>query len=83
MEVHRVKVLIRIRDHPKDRVPELLPHRWKTTFGSGFSVPRVETPRDEEARPAHGGVYAAIWLGLGSPDGYRGAAVAIAVLQPC
>ena len=47
-EVYLADVLIRIQDHPKDRVAELLPHRWKTTFGSGFSVPRVETPRDED-----------------------------------
>jgi transposase len=26
-------VLIRIQDHPKSRVPELLPDRWKVTFG--------------------------------------------------
>lgn len=39
-------VLLRIQDHPHTRVADLLPHRWKTTFGSGFKVGRVETPRN-------------------------------------
>ena len=46
-EVYLADVLIRIQDHPKDRVAELLPHRWKATFGSGFAVARVETSGDE------------------------------------
>ena len=31
----------------KDRVADLLPHRWKATFGSGFTVARVETSADD------------------------------------
>ncbi|MDP9149394.1 MAG: transposase domain-containing protein, partial [Myxococcota bacterium] len=37
-EVYLADVLIRLQDHPADRVAELLPHRWKETFGSGFTV---------------------------------------------
>lgn len=44
-EVYLTDVLLRLQDHPADRVAELLPHRWKETFGSGFSVERVITPR--------------------------------------
>ena len=33
-------VLIRLQDHPRDKVAELLPHRWKKTFGSGFAADR-------------------------------------------
>ena len=43
-EVYLADVLIRLQDHPADRVAELLPHRWKETFGSGFTVERVVTP---------------------------------------
>lgn len=39
-EVYLTDVLLRIRDHPKDRVAELLPHRWKECFGSGYAVAR-------------------------------------------
>jgi hypothetical protein len=45
-EVYLADVLIRLQDHPADRVAELLPHRWKETFGSGFTVERVVTPGD-------------------------------------
>jgi transposase len=45
-EVYLADVLIRLQDHPADRVAELLPHRWKETFGSGFAVERVVTPAD-------------------------------------
>jgi hypothetical protein len=45
-EVYLTDVLIRLQDHPADRVAELLPHRWKETFGSGFTVARVVTPGD-------------------------------------
>jgi len=43
-EVYLADVLIRINDHPKDRIAELLPHRWKDRFGSGFTVERIVTP---------------------------------------
>ena len=39
-------VLIRVQDHPHTRLAELLPHRWKNAFGSGFKVDRIETPRN-------------------------------------
>jgi transposase len=45
-EVYLADVLIRIHDHPKDRVAELLPHRWKATAGSGFTVERIVAPAD-------------------------------------
>jgi hypothetical protein len=44
LEVYLADVLIRLQDHPADRVAELLPHRWKETFGSGFTVERVVRP---------------------------------------
>lgn len=37
-EVYLRDVLLRIQDHPHTRLAELLPHRWKTTFGSGFKA---------------------------------------------
>jgi transposase len=40
-EVYLADVLIRIQDHPKDRVAELLPHRWKLRHGSGFTVDQI------------------------------------------
>ena len=43
-EVYLADVLLRIQDHPKERLGELLPHRWKETFGSGFTVARIVTP---------------------------------------
>jgi transposase len=43
-EVYLTDVLLRIQDHPKERLAELLPHRWKETFGSGFTVERVVAP---------------------------------------
>jgi transposase len=45
-EAYLADVLLRIQDHPKDRLVELLPHRWKETFGSGFTVERGVTPAD-------------------------------------
>jgi hypothetical protein len=45
-EVYLRDVLIRIQDQPHTRVAELLPHHWKNTFGSGFKVSRIETPRN-------------------------------------
>jgi transposase len=45
-EVYLADVLLRIQDHPKDRLAELLPHRWMRTFGSGFTVERTITPPD-------------------------------------
>jgi transposase len=45
-EVYLADVLIRLQDHPADRVADLLPHRWKETFGSGFTVERIVTPGD-------------------------------------
>lgn len=38
-------VLIRIQDHPKSRVAELLPHRWKTSFGQ-IAPPAEPDPPD-------------------------------------
>lgn len=45
-EVYLADVLIRIQDHPANRLAELLPHRWKALNGSGFNVSRVETPME-------------------------------------
>lgn len=45
-EAYLADVLIRIQDHPKDRVAELLPHRWKETFGSGFADAEDVVPSD-------------------------------------
>jgi transposase len=43
-ETYLADVLLRLQDHPKARVHELLPHRWKDTFGSAFTVARIVTP---------------------------------------
>ena len=43
-EAYLTDVLLRIQDHPKSRLVELLPHRWKEIFGSGFTVERIVTP---------------------------------------
>ena len=43
-EAYLADVLIRLQDHPSDRVADLLPHRWKTTYGTGFTVDRIVTP---------------------------------------
>jgi transposase len=43
-EAYLTDVLLRIQDQPKNRLRELLPHRWKETFGSGFTVERIVTP---------------------------------------
>ena len=45
-EVYLADVLLRLQDHPSDRIAELLPHRWKKTFGSGFTVARTVAPAD-------------------------------------
>ena len=45
-ESYLVDVLIRIQDQPKDKVADLLPHRWKETTGSAFTVERIASPRD-------------------------------------
>lgn len=45
-EAYLTDVLIRIQDHPNDRVAELLPHRWKQTYGSAFTVERTIIPGD-------------------------------------
>jgi transposase len=45
-EAYLADVLLRIQDHPKDRVAELLPHRWKESFGSAYTVARTVTPGD-------------------------------------
>jgi transposase len=37
-EAYLADVLLRIQDHPKQRLAELLPHRWRETFGSGFTT---------------------------------------------
>lgn len=43
-EAYLADVLLRLQDHPKERVAELLPHRWKESFGSAFTVSRTVTP---------------------------------------
>jgi transposase len=43
-EVYLADVLLRLQDQPKDRIADLLPDRWKKTFGSGFTVERIVTP---------------------------------------
>ena len=43
-EGYLTDVLLRIQDHPKNQLIELLPHRWKETSGSGFTVERIVTP---------------------------------------
>lgn len=45
-EAYLADVLLRIQDQPKDRIAELLPHRWKETFGSAFTVARIVAPGD-------------------------------------
>lgn len=45
-EVYLRDVLICIQDHPHTRLADLLPHRWKKDFGSGFRVDGIETPRN-------------------------------------
>ena len=39
-------VLVRLQDHPKDRVAELLPDRWMHTYGSACTVERRVIPAD-------------------------------------
>jgi len=43
-EVYLADVLIRLQDQPRDRVAELLPHRWKMNHGTAFTVERTVTP---------------------------------------
>lgn len=43
-EVYLADVLLKIQDHPKNELAELLPHRWKQARGSGFTVERIVTP---------------------------------------
>ena len=45
-EVYLADVLLRIQDHPKQRLGELLPHRWKQSFGAAFAVDKTITPAD-------------------------------------
>jgi hypothetical protein len=45
-EAYIADILIRIQDQPTSRLAELVPHRWKETYGSGFTVERVVTPAD-------------------------------------
>jgi len=45
-EAYLTDVLLRIQDQPKDHVGDLLPHRWKERFGSGFTAERAVTPAD-------------------------------------
>lgn len=45
-EAYLADVLIRIQDQPMDRIAQLLPHRWKESFGSGFAVARIITPSE-------------------------------------
>ncbi len=46
-EVYLADVLLRIQDQPKDTLAELLPHRWKDANGTGFTVERLASSRDE------------------------------------
>ena len=43
-EAYLTDVLLRIEDHPKQRLGELLPHRWKEAFGTAFAVDRSLAP---------------------------------------
>ena len=43
-EIYLADVLLRVEDHPKQRLGELLPHRWKEAFGTAFSVDTTITP---------------------------------------
>lgn len=43
-EAYLADILLRMQDYPASRVAELLPHRWKKTHGSAFSVDRIVTP---------------------------------------
>lgn len=43
-QAYLTDILLRIQDQPKSRLAELLPHRWKQTFGAGFTVERTVTP---------------------------------------
>jgi transposase len=43
-EAYLADVLLRIQDQPKDRLADLLPHRWKESFGTGFTLGQVVTP---------------------------------------
>jgi transposase len=45
-EAYLTDVLLRVQDTPRDRVAQLLPHRWKATFGSAFTVERIAAPTD-------------------------------------
>jgi transposase len=44
-------VLIRIQDHPNNRVAELLPDRWKTTFGRPPDEPDPDPPDESATAP--------------------------------
>ena len=39
-------VLLRIQEQPKDKLAELLPHRWKDANGASFAVERSASSRD-------------------------------------
>jgi len=43
-QTYLTDILLRIQDHPNDRIAELLPHRWKKTFGPGFTVASIVAP---------------------------------------
>lgn len=43
-QTYLTDILLRIQDHPNDRIAELLPHRWKETFGPGFTVASIVAP---------------------------------------
>jgi len=45
-EAYLADVLLRIRDQPKERLADLLPHRWKETFGSGFDAESRAAPAE-------------------------------------
>jgi transposase len=48
-EVYIRDVLMRLPDWSKDRVAELLPHRWKERFGTGFAAEQVGKPAGNHA----------------------------------
>ena len=45
-EVYLADVLLRIQDQQKDKLAELLPHRWKDAHGAGFTIARLASSRD-------------------------------------
>lgn len=62
-EVYIRDVLTRLPNWPADRIGELLPHRWKERFGTGFATEQASAA-DSEGRST-----AALPVDVGSPTG--------------